>query len=183
MHLTTPWRVVIAGPPNVGKSSLLNAIAGYQRAIVSPLPGTTRDVVTITTAINGWPVQFADTAGLRETQDELESAGVALAGAALEQAELVILVSDASVCASQIDCSDTRYVSALTGQGIAELLVAMERMLVPAAPSAGAAVAFTRHQVAGLEAAREAIDRADIGAAEVALSSVLSTDENVGRRP
>ena len=97
LHLTMPWRVVIAGPPNVGKSSLMNAIAGYQRAIVSPLPGTTRDVVTITTAINGWPVQIADTAGLRDTVDELESAGIALAGAVVEQADLVIVVSDASV--------------------------------------------------------------------------------------
>ena len=96
LHLTTPWRVVLAGAPNVGKSSLMNAIAGYQRAIVSPTPGTTRDVVTVTTAIDGWPVQLADTAGLRETQDELESAGVALADAAIGEADLVIVVSDAS---------------------------------------------------------------------------------------
>src|SRR4029453_3197945 len=64
-HLTAPWRVVLAGPPNVGKSSLINALAGYQRTIVSHVPGTTRDVVTTTTAIDGWPVELADTAGLR----------------------------------------------------------------------------------------------------------------------
>lgn len=97
LHLTTPWRVVLAGAPNVGKSSLLNAMAGYRRAIVSPLPGTTRDVVTLTTAIDGWPVQLADTAGLRPGGDELESAGISLAQSTLSQADLVIAVHDATI--------------------------------------------------------------------------------------
>ncbi len=66
LHLTEPWQVVIAGPPNVGKSSLINAILGYQRAIVFDQPGTTRDVVTALTALDGWPIEFSDTAGLRE---------------------------------------------------------------------------------------------------------------------
>ena len=96
MHLVSPWRVVFAGPPNVGKSSLINALAGYQRAIVSPIPGTTRDVVTLTTAIDGWPVELADTAGLRSTDDELEAAGVELAQSALATADLAVLVQDAT---------------------------------------------------------------------------------------
>jgi tRNA modification GTPase len=96
LHLTKAWRVVFAGPPNVGKSSLINAVAGYQRAIVSPTPGTTRDVVTARTAINGWPVEMADTAGLRLAQDEVELAGVELARAAMASADLVILVHDAT---------------------------------------------------------------------------------------
>ena len=100
LHLTKPWRVVLAGPPNVGKSSLINALAGYDRAIVSPVPGTTRDVVTVTTAIDGWPVQLADTAGLREGHDELESAGVELARATLASADLVVLVQDVT---AQVD--------------------------------------------------------------------------------
>lgn len=103
MHLTTPWRVVFAGPPNVGKSSLINALAGYERAIVSPLPGTTRDVVTVTTAVDGWPVLLADTAGLRATQDELELAGVELAEAALAGADVAILVEDATDLARPIN--------------------------------------------------------------------------------
>lgn len=94
LHLTTPWRVVLAGPPNVGKSSLINALAGFERAIVSPTPGTTRDVVTLTTAVEGWPVQLADTAGLRSSDDELESAGVLLAQSMLAAADLVIIVND-----------------------------------------------------------------------------------------
>ena len=96
LHLINPWRVVVFGAPNVGKSSLINALAGFERAIVSPTPGTTRDVVTVTTAIEGWPVQFSDTAGFRETQDELESAGIELATTALSKAELAIFVHDAA---------------------------------------------------------------------------------------
>lgn len=95
-HLTMPWRVVLAGPPNVGKSSLMNALAGFQRAIVTPTPGTTRDVVTLTTAIEGWPVELADTAGLRATSDELESAGVQLAQQMLATADVVLRVHDAT---------------------------------------------------------------------------------------
>ncbi len=94
LHLTSPWQVVLAGRTNVGKSSLLNALAGYQRAIVSPLAGTTRDVLTVTTAIDGWPVQLLDTAGLRDTADELEAAGVALANTTLSKADLVLVVDD-----------------------------------------------------------------------------------------
>jgi tRNA modification GTPase len=96
MRLTTPWRVVLTGPTNVGKSSLINALAGFQRAIVSPLPGTTRDVVTTSTAIDGWPVELADTAGIRDPQDELESAGIELAAKTAAGADLVIAVADAT---------------------------------------------------------------------------------------
>ena len=77
LHLTQPWRVVVAGPPNVGKSSLVNALVGYQRAIVHDQPGTTRDVVTALTALEGWPIELCDTAGWRESDDELETAGIA----------------------------------------------------------------------------------------------------------
>src|SRR5262249_7833753 len=62
-HLIQPWQVVIAGAPNVGKSSLVNALAGFQRSVVASTPGTTRDVVTTLLAIDGWPVELADTAG------------------------------------------------------------------------------------------------------------------------
>jgi tRNA modification GTPase len=96
-HLTRPWRVVLTGRTNVGKSSLINALAGFERAIVSHQPGTTRDVVTTTTAIDGWPVQLADTAGLRTTHDELEAAGVQLAVKTLQSADLVVVVEDATL--------------------------------------------------------------------------------------
>ena len=75
-HLTRPWSVVLAGRANVGKSSLMNALAGHRRSIVHPAPGTTRDAVTLGTAIDGWPVELCDTAGLREAEDALEQAGI-----------------------------------------------------------------------------------------------------------
>ena len=95
-HLTRPWRVVVAGAPNVGKSSLVNALAGFQRSVVSETPGTTRDVVTTRLAIEGWPVELVDTAGLREGGETLEEMGIRLARAAAETADLCLWVSDAS---------------------------------------------------------------------------------------
>jgi len=96
LHLTNPWQVVIAGQPNVGKSSLINALVGYERAIVFDQPGTTRDIVTATTAFEGWPVQLSDTAGLHVADDELELSGIALAKDRLRRADLVVWLLDAT---------------------------------------------------------------------------------------
>jgi tRNA modification GTPase len=96
LHLTEPWRVVLTGPPNVGKSSLMNALLGYQRSIVFDQPGTTRDVVTGITAFEGWPVQLSDTAGLRVSSDELESEGMARARRHLAEADLILQLIDVS---------------------------------------------------------------------------------------
>ena len=84
--------VVIAGRPNAGKSSLLNALAGFDRAIVTPVPGTTRDTVEELVDIGGLPVRLVDTAGLRETQDLVEQLGVDRARAALQAADLIFWV-------------------------------------------------------------------------------------------
>jgi tRNA modification GTPase len=96
LHLASPWHIVIAGPPNVGKSSLINALLGYERAIVFDQPGTTRDVVTALAAFDGWPVELSDTAGLCDSRDPLERAGVAKAQQRLRQADLIVLVFDRS---------------------------------------------------------------------------------------
>ncbi len=96
LRLTTGWRVVIAGRPNVGKSRLLNALAGYQRAIVDPTPGTTRDAVTVATAFDGWPVGLVDTAGLRSTHDTIERSGIERALRQTQSADLVLKVLDRS---------------------------------------------------------------------------------------
>jgi tRNA modification GTPase len=95
-HLVEPWRVVLAGPPNVGKSSLINALVGYNRAIVFDQPGTTRDVVTVMTAIDGWPIDLSDTAGLRTSDDTLEQAGVELARQQMRRADCIVSVVDAT---------------------------------------------------------------------------------------
>ena len=101
LHLTKPWRVVVAGRPNVGKSSLVNALAGFERAIVYDQPGTTRDVVSIATAVAGWPLELSDTAGLHRTSEEIEAAGIALATAQLLAADLVLWILDATEIGQQ----------------------------------------------------------------------------------
>ena len=103
IHLTLPRSVVLCGRPNVGKSSLINAIAGFQRAIVHERPGTTRDVVTQLTAIDGWPVELKDTAGIRESGDTIESLGIEKARAQIELADLKIAVFDCSQRWSKAD--------------------------------------------------------------------------------
>ena len=87
--------VVIAGPPNAGKSSLLNALLGESRAIVSATPGTTRDSIEEWLDIDGWPVRLVDTAGLRETNDTIEGEGVARARDLMKKADIVLNLTPA----------------------------------------------------------------------------------------
>ncbi len=181
-HLTTPWRVVLAGRPNVGKSSLMNALLGYERAIVHPTAGTTRDVLTATTAMDGWPVELIDVAGLApeapgEPHDSILLRGTAMACERIAAADLVIVVLDRSLpiaaeeeqwfrdwpAALRVDnksdlpCSPglrppALSTSALRGEGIAELVRAVVGRLVPEPPPPGAAIPFTEAQVAQLRA-------------------------------
>jgi tRNA modification GTPase len=165
-HLTAPWRVAVAGAPNVGKSSLVNALAGYQRSVVAATPGTTRDVVTTRLAVGGWPVELADTAGLRAGAEELEAEGIRRARDAAASADLCLWVLDASAPPAWPDAAAGAVrlvvnkvdlppawdlveargavrVSAQTGEGLAELCDALAGWLVPDPPPAGAAVPFT----------------------------------------
>jgi tRNA modification GTPase len=203
LHLTTPWRVVLAGRPNVGKSSLLNALIGFQRAIVCDVPGTTRDVVTATTAIDGWPLQLADTAGLRATRDAVESAGVERATSAIIDADLVLLVDD-SIDGPEAAAPNAKAVlrvlnkidllpplaqdnskrwdnctSAITGTGVGELVAAIVSTLVPSPPPAGAAVPFTADQWQRCDAARTAIERRDAQGAATCLQPLISTERSI----
>lgn len=89
-------KIAIIGLPNAGKSSFLNSILGVERAIVTALPGTTRDTITEEVAINGVPVRLVDTAGLRETDDEVERIGVSLAKKAADEADIIIIAIDGS---------------------------------------------------------------------------------------
>ena len=88
--------VVLVGKPNVGKSSLLNALAGNEAAIVNAIAGTTRDVLRERILLDGMPLNVVDTAGLRETKDEVEQEGVRRAWLEIEKADLVMLVADAT---------------------------------------------------------------------------------------
>lgn len=100
LRLTRPWRVVLAGGVNAGKSSLVNALAGHVRSIVSPVPGTTRDLLETRVVLDGWEVDLIDTAGLREDAcagdrvTGIERAGIERAVAARETADLVLHVVD-----------------------------------------------------------------------------------------
>ena len=89
-------RVVLAGQPNVGKSSLLNRLAGEELAIVTDIPGTTRDAIRQSISIEGVPVHVIDTAGLRPSRDPVEKLGIARTWAAIEHADLVVLLVDAT---------------------------------------------------------------------------------------
>lgn len=104
--------VVLAGRPNTGKSSLFNALAGSERAIVTDVPGTTRDLVTDAVDINGIAVTLVDTAGLRSTADVVESEGVGRAERAAGVADCVVLVMDGSVAPAPEDLAIARSSSA-----------------------------------------------------------------------
>ena len=94
-RLREGFRVVIVGPPNAGKSSLLNAIANREAVIVSDIAGTTRDAIDIHLDLGGYPVIFTDTAGLREAEEEIEQKGIALAYRKIQDADLLICLFDA----------------------------------------------------------------------------------------
>ena len=176
LHLTNPWRVVVAGPPNAGKSSLINAMVGFQRSIVHHTPGTTRDAVTAVTAMDGWPVELCDTAGLHAEAEGIEKAGVDLARQRMSDADLVVLVFDLSAKWSATDQSlldafpksllvhnkvdltgsdrssdENRptglFTSALIGTGIEELIRKIAGRLVPFEFAPCAAVPFSLEQV------------------------------------
>ena len=93
--LQSGLHVVLAGQPNVGKSSLLNCLAGDDLAIVTPVAGTTRDVVRSTLNVEGIPLHIIDTAGLRETHDEVEKIGIERTWREIEKADVVVLLVDA----------------------------------------------------------------------------------------
>lgn len=103
-------QAVIAGKPNVGKSSILNALLGEYRAIVTPFPGTTRDVIQETISIQGIPIRLVDTAGLRESDNEIEKIGIDMTRSRLQEADLVLLVLDG--CAP-LDSTDTAMLQML----------------------------------------------------------------------
>ena len=176
------YRIAIIGPPNAGKSSLLNALAQREAAIVSDIPGTTRDVVEVRLVLAGFPVWIADTAGLREAADAVEAEGVRRALARAEEADLRLGLVEAGseapetllaalrpediLIRSKADLSQfaggprEKRVSALTGEGLSELETALARRVAEAL-SQEEAPALTRARHRRLvEEARAALERA-----------------------
>lgn len=167
--------VVIAGRPNVGKSSLINALAGRDVAITSALPGTTRDLIEVLLDLNGFPVTLVDTAGLRDSDDPIEREGVARALRRAQNADLTLWLSDCSErydeaigietlkVRTKIDLGRDNLapgefgVSTRTGEGIGALLdrvgaIAREGLSASEAP----VLTLARHRDA-FEAARDAL--------------------------
>ncbi len=106
--------IVLVGQPNVGKSSLLNQLSGEEVALVSEIPGTTRDVIRQAIQINGVPLHIMDTAGLREAQDKVEQMGIARTRGAVEKADCVLLVLDAEETAGRgMGLDDQKIVESL----------------------------------------------------------------------
>jgi tRNA modification GTPase len=114
MILREGLHVVLAGQPNVGKSSLLNTLAGDDIAIVTPIAGTTRDKVIQQIHIQGVPLHIVDTAGLRETEDTVESIGIARTWAEIEKANVIIHLQDARAQNDELDTAITRRLPAHT---------------------------------------------------------------------
>lgn len=149
-------RAAIIGRPNAGKSSLLNQLLGHDRAIVSPVAGTTRDTVEETADVRGIPVVFIDTAGLRETDDDVEAEGVRRSRAALGKAELVLHVLDAS---GPLTDDDRGLLAEASGRP--RVLVLNKADLPPALrlPDGLKGVATSCSTGAGIEAVKDAIER------------------------
>lgn len=175
------FTVAIVGPPNVGKSTLMNAIAGRDVALTSDVAGTTRDVIEVNIDLNGLPVTFLDTAGLRDTDDRVEALGVARARQRAGQADVRVFLSCAGQAASEDVCGTVDFlccaqddagrfgngVSGLTGYGIDRLLRQIEAELQDRVAGAGVATR-ERHREAlalgkgKLEAARRFIEQGEV---------------------
>ena len=186
-RLRDGFTVVIAGPPNAGKSTLMNALAQRDVAIVSPIPGTTRDVIEIHLDLDGWPVTLIDTAGIRDSSDPIENEGMARTRLRAQQADLVLWLSAytaESPCESEplagsvpvltkadlaIDSrpkhgEECVKVSALSGTGMGELLSLIMTRAEAAFGTGSGLITRGRHRealndtVACLERARALFD-------------------------
>lgn len=168
-------RVVVAGAPNVGKSSLINAIAGSERAIVTDVPGTTRDHIEVPLALDGVPILLTDTAGLRETADQVEAIGVARASHLMEASDILVWLGEPKTAPAhprlikvhaKADLPErgeapegSLPVSSVTGEGLKALLERISGLAKALLPSEDA-IALNRRQAALIEEASDVLNRA-----------------------
>ncbi|MFO0348491.1 MAG: GTPase, partial [Alphaproteobacteria bacterium] len=196
--------VAILGAPNAGKSSLLNALAGREAAIVSARAGTTRDIVEVALDLDGVPVLLADTAGLRETADEIEAEGVrrALARAEAADLRLAVFAADAPpdaataalvsrpgtiVVVNKLDLAPSLMagavaVSARSGEGLDRLRAALsEAVAARAGLTEAAALSRPRHRAALTEAISALADATSAPLPEIAAEGLRASLSAIGR--
>lgn len=166
--------IAIIGPPNAGKSSLLNALARRDVAIVTPIPGTTRDLVEVQLDLAGRPATLIDTAGLRDTADPVEAEGIARARARAATADLVLNLGQATGSANELPVRNridesgdapgirdgTAYISATTGAGLPELELQLATWAETRIPSGEPPAITTARQTHLLEETRAALQAA-----------------------
>ncbi len=199
-RLRSGYRLVLMGPPNVGKSSLLNALLGSDRAIVSSVPGTTRDTVEESIVLAGFPIRLIDTAGLRPSTDPVEQEGIQRTRTAAEQADLVMALIDRTQPKDPCESEWTRFngkllrvltksdlpasfpgegqpVSAKTGEGLEQLRQAVARRLAGdfLAPGSEEIAVNTRH-AEGLQKATEGLATASSSLATRAAPELVASD-------
>ncbi|WP_193143057.1 MULTISPECIES: tRNA uridine-5-carboxymethylaminomethyl(34) synthesis GTPase MnmE [unclassified Meridianimarinicoccus] len=197
------FEVAIVGPPNIGKSTLLNTLAGRDAAITSDIAGTTRDVIEVRMDVGGLPVTFLDTAGLRETEDVVEGLGIERAVSRANQADLRIVLTDGAVPfgvsigtddlvllgKSDLVAKSGQGISGKTGEGVSALLSHVQERLQARASTAGLAVQ-ERHRQAmtrAREVLESALDALEMGhrptelAVEDIRRAVVTLDALVGR--
>jgi tRNA modification GTPase len=167
--------VVVAGPPNAGKSSLINAIAGDERAIVTDVPGTTRDHIEVPLSLGGLPIRLTDTAGLRDAQDRVEAIGVERAERLVEAADVLVWLGDpheapahralvkvhakADLPGRALAPEGSVAVSSTTGDGLPALLQAVEQLVRSILPPEDA-IALNRRQARHMAEAAGALSAA-----------------------
>ena len=173
------FNIVIAGAPNAGKSSLLNALAKRDVAIVTEIAGTTRDVLSVDLSLAGFNIKLHDTAGLRDTEDVVEKEGIRRARAALSKADLILFLADAPGGFEELGSSETRVlrvgtkidsdrevwdklaadvlISATTGEGMDDLVELIADQLPKLNPASNLALPSRRRHVDCLREARSAL--------------------------
>jgi len=163
---------VIIGRPNTGKSSLLNALLGEARAIVTAVPGTTRDVIEEQLDVGGVPLRLMDTAGIRPTDDEVERQGVARSETALADADVLLLVLDGS---APLTAEDRALLARARGRPAILIVNKADLPLAVALSELGAHVMISARTGAGLPALRQAIADLLLGGAVAAQSPLLAS--------
>ena len=184
------FTVAIIGAPNVGKSTLLNSIAGRDVAITSDIAGTTRDVIEVRIDLNGLPVTFMDTAGLRETDDYIEKLGISMSYKRSEAADVRVFLVDSEedelliskepgdiVVQSKADTRDVSglAVSGKTGKGVSNLLKLVSKKLSPETMLDVAAI--RERQVDGLKAANDCLSKTKVFLTQDPLPYELASQE------